>query len=91
MHNLKNNAIGARTCHTSKLWKPASVRRSLFYFLHLFLFQQFNGDWARWKDVGIEELYGLEYTDITDTTVKAVADLLGPAHSTGREGRRPLG
>ena len=42
-------------------------------------FQQFNGDWARSHDVGIEELYGLEYSEITDTTVRAVADLLGPA------------
>ena len=43
------------------------------------LLQFRDGDWVCWKDVGIEELFGLEYGNITDTTVKAVADLLGPA------------
>lgn len=38
-----------------------------------------DGDWLSWREVGIEELFGLEYGSITDTTVKAVADLLGPA------------
>ena len=38
-----------------------------------------DGDWLCWREVGIEELFCLEYGTITDTTVKAVADLLGPA------------
>ena len=43
------------------------------------LLQFRDGDWLSWSEVGIEELFGLEYGTITDTTVKAVADLLGPA------------